>query len=334
MSSPNPAIELHAAAALPDALQNLCKAAGETLRLSILRVLARDAYSVQELCTLLDCRQSGMSHHLKVLATAGLVATRREGNTIYYRRDYRAVLPALEALQHSIFEAADQLPLDRSCEQRLAAIRAERAARSAQFFAENAADFEQHQEQVAAWNVYAGSTAELLYSSLPDGGELAIEIGPGTGEFLPLLADKFSRVIALDNAPAMLEQARALCQRQKLDNIGFIAGDTASPELPVASADAVVINMVLHHVPSPAAIFGDVAKLLKPGGLLSVTDLCSHDQSWTREACGDLWLGFNSDDLSQWAQAAGLEEGPSVYMAQRNGFRIQVRHFENAPKTH
>jgi ArsR family transcriptional regulator len=86
--------------------------------------------------------------------------------------------------------------------------------------------------------------------------------------------------------------------------------------------------MVLHHVPSPAKIFEDVAELLQAGGSFFVTDLCSHDQTWVKDACGDLWLGFDPADLTNWANAAGLVEGKSVYLALRNGFRIQVRQFD------
>ena len=47
----------------------------------------------------------------------------------------------------------------------------------------------------------------------------------------------------------------------------------------------------------------------------------------SRETCGDLWLGFAPEELSRWGSAAGLDEGESVYLALRNGFRIQVRVF-------
>jgi hypothetical protein len=84
---------------------------------------------------------------------------------------------------------------------------------------------------------------------------------------------------------------------------------------------------VLHHTPSPADIFQDLANCLSAGGVLLVTDLCHHDQDWARDNCGDLWLGFEPQDLLTWAQRAGLEEIASVYLAQRNGFQIQVRLF-------
>ena len=85
--------------------------------------------------------------------------------------------------------------------------------------------------------------------------------------------------------------------------------------------------MVLHHTPDPANIFQDLTLLLAQNGALLVTELCHHDQSWARESCGDLWLGFEPNDLSNWAVSAGLVEGESLYLAQRNGFQIQLRQF-------
>jgi DNA-binding transcriptional ArsR family regulator len=41
---------------------------------------------VLELCRIVEVRQSALSHHLKILAQAELVSTRREGNSIFYRR--------------------------------------------------------------------------------------------------------------------------------------------------------------------------------------------------------------------------------------------------------
>ena len=69
---------------------------------------------------------------------------------------------------------------------------------------------------------------------------------------------------------------------------------------------------------------------LAPDGVVLVTDLCSHDQGWARENCGDLWLGFDPQELGGWAQEAGLADSASVYLAQRNGFQIQVRLFRRA----
>ena len=314
---------------IDDALLAFCKASGDQLRLQVLRLLSRDAFSVQELCEILAVSQSGMSHHLKLLAKAGLVNTRREGNSIYYRRALRASTEALDSLQHELMLAAAQIPLAAQSQERLERVKEKRAEQSQRYFAENAEAFAQQQEQMVSYSLYGQATLELLdESQTVDGkrrdGDLAIEVGPGEGEFLPLLTKRFKQVIALDNSERMLKQAARTATSEKLR---FILGDTKSQELPQGQADCVVMNMVLHHVSSPADIFSDAAQLLKTGGVLCVTDLCSHDQNWAREACGDLWLGFDPDDLSQWASSANLLDSASAYLAQRNGFQVQIRQF-------
>ncbi len=315
-----------------DALTALLKAAADQLRLSVLRILRRDTFSVQELCQILDVSQPGMSHHLKILATAGLVTTRREGSTIFYRRAHKAALPALAELQSAILASANLIALDQQAEQQLALINQARAENSKVFFEEHAGEFRSQQEQIVAYSLYGASSAELLASTQHEGA-LAIEIGPGEGEFLPELASRYTRVIAVDNASSMLEKSRQAAASKGLGNVEFLLADTHHAEIADNSADCVVINMVLHHVPSPADILADAAQWLRPGGVLSVTDLCPHDQSWARDACGDLWLGLNPDDLSDWAAEVGLKEGPSVYLAQKNGFRVQVRQFLKPART-
>ena len=157
--------------------------------------------------------------------------------------------------------------------------------------------------------------------------DLALEVGPGEGEFLAVLAQQFNHVIALDNAANMLDKARAYASENQLRNIEFIHGDTRSLPGHKVLADCILVNMVLHHTPSPADIFQDLSNALAPGGALLICDLCRHEQAWAREACGDLWQGFEPQDFSRWAQAATLDEGQSVYFALRNGFQIQLRQF-------
>lgn len=309
------------------ALAACCKAGGDPLRLEILRLLSRDSYGVLELSRILDVPQSGMSHHLKILARAGLVASRREGNSIFYRRAPLAASPALEPLQRALFVCADRLALAPAVAARIAEVQAERTRYSQQFFAENAGRFRQQQELIAAFDVYGPQAAEMLAQCFPEGGALALEVGPGEGAFLAELAPRFTRVLALDNAPAMLEQARRFASAHKLANIDFIDGDTSAAALAELNADCAVLNMVLHHVPSPAHLFEDLARALRVDGSLIVTELCRHDQQWAEQACGDVWLGFEPEDLTQWAEAAGFGEGRSVYLAQRNGFRVQIRQF-------
>ena len=310
-----------------EALVALCKASADPLRLQVLRVLRSDSFGVSELCTIFAMRQPALSHHLKVLAGAGLVASRREGNSIFYRRSELGQRPQLEALQQQLFEAVDQLPLPAEVSERLLTLHAQREKNSANFFRLNAHKFHQQQDLIASYEQYAATVAEVLRDAPVEGRGMALEVGPGDGSFLLELGPAFQRVVALDNAAQMLEQAQQTVAAAGLDNIEFIHGDTAHPQMRDLQADCAVINMVLHHTPDPGGVLRDVAASLAPGAVLLVTELCSHDQGWARENCGDLWLGFDPEDLGRWARDAGLYDIASVYLAQRNGLQVQVRLF-------
>lgn len=308
-------------------LANLLKAAGDTFRLDILRILAQDSFGVLELCRIFEVKQSGMSHHLKVLTAAGLLTTRREGNSIYYRRAYLAPDHSLAAFQTSLFAALDHQPLSEHLQTQLNDLRQERRLASQQFFAENAHKFREQQDLIASYSVYAEHMAQLLSNTPLREARLALEVGPGEGEFLAVLAQKFMQVVALDNSAEMLSKAKQFASDNKLRSMEFIHGDTQQLRKSALLADCIVVNMVLHHTPSPADIFTDLSHALAPNGALLICDLCRHEQAWAREACGDLWQGFEPQEFSRWAQAAGLDEGQSIYLALRNGFQIQLRQF-------
>jgi ubiquinone/menaquinone biosynthesis C-methylase UbiE/DNA-binding transcriptional ArsR family regulator len=308
-------------------LASLLKAAGDPLRLEILRILSQDSYGVLELCRIFSIKQSGMSHHLKVLTNAGLLGSRREGNSIFYRRAYLAPDHPLAALQQQLFATVDNLPLADYLRAPIGELQRERSQAAQQFFSENADKFRAQQDLIASYPVYAEQMTQLLNNTALRGKNLALEIGPGEGEFLAVLAQQFDHVIALDIAANMLDKARAFARDKELRNIEFIHGDTQSLPDHKVLADCILVNMVLHHTPSPADIFQDLSNALVPGGALLVCDLCRHEQAWARDACGDLWQGFDPQDFSRWAQAAKLEEGQSVYFALRNGFQIQLRQF-------
>jgi len=303
------------------------KAAAEPLRVEILAVLAQNSYAVSELARIFAVGQSGMSHHLKLLTSAGLTTTRREGNSIFYRRAMIDPAQPLAPLQQALFRSVDQLELRADIRAQCVAIASERAATSQQFFAANADKFRAQQDLIASYPVYGEQVAQLLHNTPLPSRHLALEVGPGQGEFLPVLARRFTHVVALDNAAEMLAHSRATAQTAGLTNVEFILGNTAQLAQHRVLADCIIINMVLHHTPSPATIFKDLSRTLTPGGALIVTDLCRHEQDWARVNCGDLWQGFEPADFTDWATEAGLNEGQSLYIALRNGFQVQLRQF-------
>lgn len=309
------------------------KAAGDPLRLAILRVLAQDAYGVMELSDIFQIKQSGMSHHLKVMSEAGVVAKRREGNSIFYSRALPPIgsrpnhRSGLSSLHQQLYATIDGVDIDEDIQARVQRIQQERVEASQQFFVQQAEKFKAQQDLIAEYPVYGQAVEDFLHNSGLVEHRVAVEVGPGAGEFLPVLAQQFEQVIALDNAQTMLDKAQQHCADQMVSNITFVCDDTHYLVSKKIQANCVVMNMVLHHTPSPADIFADVASSLTADGIFIVVDLCRHDQDWAKTACGDVWLGFDADELAHWAQSAGLARQQSNYLALRNGFQVQLQQF-------
>ena len=171
-----------------DELAALCKAGGDPLRLNVLRALANDSFGVLELAQIFGIGQSGMSHHLKVLALAGLVATRREGNAIFYRR----ALPHTEQLggklHAALLEEVDNLTLPADVQSRIGQVHGQRAAASQDFFSRVAEKFRAQQDLIAGLPQYRESVVALLDKLSFSEKATALEVGPGDGGFLPDLA--------------------------------------------------------------------------------------------------------------------------------------------------
>lgn len=313
-----------------EGLTRVYKALADELRLEILRLLKTESFGVLEICRVLDIRQSALSHHLKILANAGLVSTRREGNSIFYRRPLIVASDPLAELKNSAFNAIDLLPLPAATLERVELIHRERSQQSLDFFRRNAAKFREQQGLIAEYRQYAGSLEDLIGGlGFRRSPPAVMEVGPGGGDLLLFLASHFEQVIALDNSREMLEQARHTIAASGVDNVKFIHGDITRAPSPEPHCDLIILNMVLHHIPAPVEVFREARRLLNPDGILLIVELISHDQDWVRESCGDLWLGFDAHDLDGWATEAGLAVDQSLFLGLRNGFQIQVRLFVN-----
>jgi DNA-binding transcriptional ArsR family regulator len=75
------------------------RALADPKRLCVLESLAAGELSVSDLAMRVACQVPNMSQHLAVLRSAGLVATRREGSTVFYRLTDPRVLEAYHLLQ-------------------------------------------------------------------------------------------------------------------------------------------------------------------------------------------------------------------------------------------
>ena len=75
------------------------RALADPKRLCVLESLAEGELSVGDLSVRVQCQVPNMSQHLAVLRSAGLVSTRRDGNTVYYRLADTRVLEAYRLIQ-------------------------------------------------------------------------------------------------------------------------------------------------------------------------------------------------------------------------------------------
>jgi len=293
------------------------------MRLDILRIMQRDSFGVLELCRLFSVQQPSMSHHLKVLSKAGLVATRREGNSIFYRRSSSSDTGD-QNLLNAFFALVNDLPIARELQKELDEIQALRREQATEFFRANAHRFREQQDLIAGHRDYGSAVSSMLNKD----AELTwLEVGPGDGELVRDCAASFREVLALDVSNEMLAQSRKNLPAELAERVEFIQSDTRRAIDEGIRSDVISCNMVLHHVPSPADMVNEMAELLRPEGQLLITDLDQHDQDWARESCGDLWLGFSPDQLNEWAQDAGLKQGRSEFLALRNGFGVQIREY-------
>jgi arsenite methyltransferase len=110
----------------------------------------------------------------------------------------------------------------------------------------------------------------------PQAGETVLDLGSGAGLDAFLAARQVGpqgRVIGVDMTPEMLEKARANAAALGLGQVEFREGRLE--KLPVADAtvDAVTSNCVINLVPDKAAVFIEIARVLKPGGRVVISDI-------------------------------------------------------------
>lgn len=136
------------------------------------------------------------------------------------------------------------------------------------------------------WRTALNSASYLLPHIKPDMTILDIGCGPGTitvdlAGYVPK-----GRVIGLERAAKVLDQARALAADKGVDNIEFVEGDANSLSYPDNTFDIVFCHQVLQHVKDPVGILREMRRVAKPGGIVAARESDYGAFTWYPEVAG------------------------------------------------
>jgi SAM-dependent methyltransferase len=146
-------------------------------------------------------------------------------------------------------------------------------------------------------------------------GDTVLDIGSGSGTdtlIAAMLTGPSGVVHGLDMTPAMREKLQRIVTAKQIGHVRVIEGNAEHIPLPDASVDVVTSNGVLNLVPDKPAAFGEIARVLKPGGRLQISDIALRvPVSEQSRADPRLWAecvvgAITEDDYVSLLRAAGL----------------------------
>jgi ArsR family transcriptional regulator len=274
-------------------------ALSEPTRCRLLLLLERQELTVSELCAVLQMPQSSVSRHLKTLADDGWVTSRRDATSRFYTMPAEELDPGATRLWPIIREQVASTQTAAQDQRRLRSVLARRRARSQEFFASAASQWDKIREAYFGDTFYLWAVLGLIDPTLVVG-----DLGCGTGQLAATVAPHVHRVIAVDGSPDMLDAAR----RRLVDapNVELRQGELESLPVDDGELHAAMLSLVLHYSPEPARALTEVARGLRPGGRVLVVDMLPHDRAEYQQQMGHVWLGFSEQQIVKFLTGAGF----------------------------
>ena len=271
---------------------------GDPTRLRIWATLRRGALSVAELQEVLGLGQSRISTQLAQMKRAGLVEDRKDGKHSYYALSEIKDGEALSAVAEQAAGELDEVKRDRAAADH---VLRKRRDKMRAYFDSLAGKFGREYVPGRSWK----SLGETLLKLLPP--MVIADLGAGEGTLSQLLAQRASKVIAIDNSEKMVEYGAKLAKDHGLDNLEYRLGDIEEIPVDDHTVDLAVLSQALHHAADPLRALREAHRILKPGGRVVVLDLHRHRFTQARTLYADVWLGFAEVELLAMLEKAGFK---------------------------
>ncbi|HXN79209.1 MAG TPA: methyltransferase domain-containing protein, partial [Candidatus Dormibacteraeota bacterium] len=124
----------------------------------------------------------------------------------------------------------------------------------------------------ASVNAFAGVSCVPCFAEIPPGARV-LDLGCGAGLDSLLVAARAGSVLAIDFSRTMLAVARTSAETMGLANVEFREGDAESIPAATGSIDIALVNGIFNLNPARAAIFEEMARVTRRGGLLFAAEL-------------------------------------------------------------